>query len=97
MGDPLLSRNARTSGSVWYSGSMTTVTIPNALAERSDLVAIPRDEYERFVAWQRKVKSARTFLPTAAEKRALARARKRRERGDSVTLDDLRRTLATRR
>ena len=76
---------------------MTTVAIPKALVERRDLVAIPRGEYERFVAWQRKVKSAKTFLPTQAETKALAKARKRRARGEYVTFDELRRTLAARR
>ena len=76
---------------------MATVSIPKELTERRDLVAVPRPEYERFVAWQRKVKSAKEFLPTAAEKKALARARKRRERGEYLTLDELRRALATRR
>ena len=76
---------------------MTTVAIPKALLERRDLVAVPRGEYERFVAWQRKVKSAKSFLPTAAEKQALAKARKRRARGEHVTFDELRRTLAAHR
>ena len=76
---------------------MATVSIPKELAERRDLVAVPRAEYERFIAWQRRVKSAKTFIPTAAEKKALARARKRRERGEYLTLDELRRAVATRR
>jgi hypothetical protein len=75
---------------------MATVTISKALSERRDLVAIPRAEYERFVAWQRNVKSARTFLPTEAEKKALAKARRRRVRGEYVSFDE-RRTLADRR
>jgi len=65
---------------------MATVTIPKTLSERRDLVAVPRAEYERFVAWQRKVKSAKTFLPTEAEQKALAKARKRRARGEVAAL-----------
>ena len=72
---------------------MTTVTIPAELADRPDLVAVPRDEYEKFIAWQRSLKSAKTFVPTASEKKALAEARKRRRRGSYLTFDELSRTL----
>ena len=76
---------------------MTTVTIPAELADRQDLVAVPREEYERFVAWQMEFKSKKTFAPTPAEKKALAKARSRRVRGDYLTLDELRRSLGTAR
>ena len=74
---------------------MTTVTIPSELADRKDLVAVPREEYEQFVAWQREVKSKKTFIPTQSQKKALAKARSRRERGDYLTFDGLRRALST--
>jgi hypothetical protein len=76
---------------------MTTVTIPRGLSGRSDLVAVPRDEYEKFIAWQRKPKSGKTFVPTASEKKLLAEARKRRRRGNHLTFDELLGTLATAR
>ena len=74
-----------------------TVTIPSELADRQDLVAVPREEYEQFVAWQREVKSKKTFVPTPTQRKALAEARSRRERGDYLTLDGLRRSLSTAR
>jgi hypothetical protein len=76
---------------------MTTVTIPRELTDRSDLVAVPRDEYAKFIAWQKKLKSGKTFSPTASEKKLLADARKRRRRGNYLTFDELHRTLATAR
>ena len=76
-----------------YSELMATLTIPKEFAERKDLVAVPREAFEQFVAWQKKLKSRRTFIPTAAEKKALAKARKNRARGSHLTLHELRRTL----
>ena len=76
---------------------MATVTIPKELIERKDLVAVPREAFEEFVAWQKKLKSAKTFTPTTAEKKVLAKARKNRARGKYQTLHELRRTLATTR
>jgi len=74
---------------------MATVTIPPELADRKDLFAVPREEYEQFVAWQREVKSKKTFVPTSSQKKALTKARSRRERGDYLTFDELRRSLST--
>ncbi len=68
---------------------MTTVTIPKELGARKDLVAVPRDTYREFVAWQKKIKSVRTFKPTAADKRALARGRKNFAKGNYITADEL--------
>lgn len=69
---------------------MTTVTIPTKkLAKNKELVAIPRRLYSEFIEWQEKIKSARTFKPTAAEKRALARARKDYSEGKYITLAQL--------
>jgi len=72
---------------------MATLTIPKEFAARKHLVAVPREAFEEFVAWQKKMKSRRTFVPTAAEKKALATARKNRTSGKFVTLHELRRTL----
>jgi len=80
-------------GGLCYSVPMATVTIPREMAERRDLVAVPRREYEQFIEWQRRVKSAKTFAPTAAQKRALASARKRRRQGEYLTFHELRRAL----
>jgi len=72
---------------------MATLTIPEEFAQRSDLMAVPRAAFEEFVAWQKEVKSRKRFVPTPGEKRALARARKNRARGNYITLHELRRIL----
>lgn len=72
---------------------MSTITLPETIAKTGELVAVPRDAYEDFLAWQKRVKSVRTFKPTAAEKKALARARKNLARGDYLTLTELRHEL----
>jgi hypothetical protein len=76
-----------------YSKRMATLTIPKEFAEHRDLVAVPRESWEQFVAWQKRIKSRRTFVPTTADKKALAKARRNRARGSYLTLDELRRSL----
>lgn len=44
-------------------------------SKNKGFVSIPRDLYEEFLIWQ-KIKNAKTFTPTAAEKRMLKRAEK---------------------
>lgn len=68
---------------------MATVTILKELAERKDLVAVPRSTYEEFLVWLKQVKSAKTFKPTKAELRALARGRKNFAKGNYITLKEL--------
>lgn len=68
---------------------MTTITIPKELHKDKDLVAVPRGTYEEFLAWQKKVKSIKTFKPSASVKRALIRARKNFARGKYMTLEKL--------
>ena len=72
---------------------MATLTIPPEFAERKDLVAVPRKSFEEFLAWEKLRKSGKTFVPTASEKRALAKGRKNRARGNYLTLHELRRSL----
>lgn len=72
---------------------MTTIIIPKDLAKNKTLVAVPHEAYEQFIAWQKKIKSTRTFEPTAAEKKSLQRARKNFARGAYVTLDKLQHEL----
>ena len=43
--------------------------------------------------WQRKIKSARTFKSTTAEKKAVERGRREIARGEYVTLEELQREL----
>lgn len=72
---------------------MNVVTIPRALRKEKNLIAVPRNTYEEFLAWQKKNKSMKTFIPTASEKRSLARARKNFLRGNYVTLEKIQNEL----
>ena len=72
---------------------MTTVTIPRGLTEQKDLIAIPRSTYEGFLAWQKAIKSKKTFTPTASEKRAIAKARKDFANGKYIKWEDLKHEL----
>ena len=68
---------------------MHTFTIPRKLAEKDDLIVIPRKEYEALLG----LKKIREFIPTAAQKKALIRARKNRKIGKYLTVDEIRRNL----
>ncbi|OHA09518.1 MAG: hypothetical protein A3B37_00840 [Candidatus Sungbacteria bacterium RIFCSPLOWO2_01_FULL_59_16] len=68
---------------------MNTFTIPRKLAEKDDLIVIPRKEYEALLG----LKKIREFIPTAAQKKALIRARKNRKIGKYLTVDEIRRNL----
>jgi hypothetical protein len=74
---------------------MTRITIPRELAERKDLVAVPRDTYEEFLVWQRTKKSRKTFSATPQQRKALAQARKNRASGRFLSLAELRRRVGT--
>lgn len=65
---------------------MTTITIPKPLTENKRLVAVPQDIYEEFLSWQKKMKSVKTFKSTAADKKALKKARKNLAQGNYTTL-----------
>ena len=68
---------------------MTVVTIPKHLADRKDLIAIPRAVYNDFVELERQLKSQRVYTPTRAELKALQQARQRYAKGDYVSLSEL--------
>ena len=72
---------------------MATITIPKNLIKNDDLVIIPRKEYEEFYQWKETAKLFKTFTPTAAQKRDLARARKNRNQGNFLTIDELKHKL----
>jgi len=76
-------------GTLYKIQNMTTVTIPKELKNEKDLIAIPRREYEALL----ELKKIREFIPTAAQKRALAQARKNRKTGNYLTIDELRKKL----
>jgi PHD/YefM family antitoxin component YafN of YafNO toxin-antitoxin module len=68
---------------------MATITIPKKVTRGTELVVIPRQEYERLLT----ARLIPEFRPAAAERRDLARARKNRARGRFLTLDELKRKL----
>lgn len=72
---------------------MTTITIPKELVKNKELIAVPRHLYDEFIEWQEKMKSVRTFKPTAAEKKALAKARKNYSKGKYMTMAQLKHEL----
>ncbi|MEK7208209.1 MAG: hypothetical protein AAB699_01515 [Patescibacteria group bacterium] len=68
---------------------MTTITIPKHLSRQAELIVVPRSDYEEFSVWQRKIRNAKIYRPTPAEKRTLARARANYKKGNFVFLKDL--------
>jgi len=68
---------------------MTTITIPKELVKNKELIAIPRQEYDEFIEWQGKIKSAGIFKLTVSQKRDLEQARKDYKQGKYITLDEL--------
>lgn len=72
---------------------MTTITISKELIKKNDLIAVPRDIYEEFLDWQKKMKSVKSFIPTAAEKKDLKKAREDYKKGKYTTLYELKRRL----
>jgi len=72
---------------------MTTVVIPQNIGKTKELVAVPRDIYEEFLEWQKKVKLPKISKPTADEKVAIRRGRDAIKRGDYVSLSQARREL----
>ncbi len=68
---------------------MTVITIPKHLAERKDLVAITRSDYKEFLDVQKKLKTQKTFVASAREKRLIAQGRREFKQGKFVSLKDL--------
>ena len=68
---------------------MVNVTIPKKLAQKGDLVVIPRREYEALV----RLKKMREFTPTALQKRALVKAEKNFKGGKALSFYELSRKL----
>jgi len=76
---------------------MATITIPKNIRGEKNLIAVPRGLYEEFSSWQKRVKSLKTFKPSVAEKKALARARKNFAQGKYITLAKLEHELGLNR
>jgi hypothetical protein len=67
---------------------MTVITIPKKITKGEELVVLPRQEYEKLVEGK-----IQEFKPTITQKKALAAARKNRERGKILTLSELKNKL----
>lgn len=69
---------------------MPVISIPKKVKRGEELVAIPRKEYEEFLR-------LRKYIPvvklTQAQKRDLAQARREYQRGEYITLSQLKREL----
>ncbi|MBU1015258.1 hypothetical protein KKI17_02370 [Patescibacteria group bacterium] len=73
---------------------MTTITLPKALKQtEKNLIAVPQGVYREFLAWQKRIKSQRTYRPTKAEKEALQQGRKNLSKRDYTELSRLRHEL----
>ena len=68
---------------------MATITIPGKLAQKGDLVVIPRHEYEALV----RLRKMKEFMPTIAQRRALTRAENNLKKGKTLSFDELSRKL----
>lgn len=73
---------------------MATITISKKLIKDDDLIILPRKEYEEFYQWKEVAKLFRTFIPTAAQKRDLLKAREDYKRKKYLTLNEFKRRLA---
>lgn len=68
---------------------MATITIPRKITKGEELVVIPRKDYEELLG----LKKIPEFQPTAAQKKALIRARKNRESGNFLTFNEIKKKL----
>jgi len=74
---------------VWYDESMTTITIPKNLTRESDLIAIPYEEYRRFLNFIPK----KDVVLSSSQKNRLKTARKNLSNGKFLTFNELRKKL----
>lgn len=72
---------------------MNTVIVTKPIQVKGDFVIVSRKEYEALVARP----SVKEFTPTAAQKRALARAEKNHKLGKTLSLDEFRKKMGLRR
>ncbi|MEK7552862.1 MAG: hypothetical protein AAB505_02015 [Patescibacteria group bacterium] len=70
----------------------TLTTISKKLTGGEELVVIPRREYDALQAMKR-VTGVKTFRPTMADKRALKKARLDYQKGNYLTIDELKHKL----
>lgn len=63
---------------------MPTVTISKKLAKRGDFIVVPRKEYEALL----ELKKIKEFIPTVAQKKALARAESNLKQGKTLSYNE---------
>ena len=68
---------------------MTAATISKKITQGAELVVLPRKDYEKLLA----IRVISEYQPTHREKKALAQARKNRQAGKFLTLDELKQKL----
>lgn len=69
------------------------ITIPQKIASRGDLVLIPRSEYEELL----ELRNHKEFIPTSAQKRALAQAENNLKKGKTLSYYELVKALGATR
>jgi hypothetical protein len=69
--------------------SMPIFTIPKKITKGEELVVIPLREYEEFLVFKKNFE----FEASSAQKKALKKARRNREKGNFLTLNDLKQKL----
>ena len=72
------------------SNGMNIITIPKKMAQRGDLIVIPRQEYERLL---RLKKVFPVVKPSKEEMRAIRRGEREIAKGEYITLEQLKREL----
>lgn len=66
-----------------------TITIPQKLTQGKELIVIPREEYEELL----ELRKVYEFKASDSQKKALDQARKRRAKGEVLTLRELKNKL----
>ena len=68
---------------------MPTLVIPKTLAQRDDLIVVPRREYEALTELRKTVE----FAPSAAQRNALLKAEQNLKAGKTISYHELVRKL----
>ena len=74
---------------------MNVITIPKKLAQKGDLVVIPRKDYEAFSEWKKALR-IRLVRPTKSELAAIRRGRREIKDGKYIEWKKLKQELARR-
>lgn len=72
---------------------MNTITIPQKIAQKGDLVLLSREEYDKLLLFR--LKNIREVELTPVQRKALLRARKNVSRGKFLTIHGLKAKLGS--